>query len=481
MQKFKLLILSLLIGANLQAWDGPLDYLYYGMTGGLAKLPSQIAEDRRKHRGPAQRMQDESKQLLKEDTVHVDNNIQADTTTAVDVPIKTLFDTAKINNNKPQQLAISLPAKISEKPKPIVPTKKSAAETESTIQAIGYGNSENEALKSAYQNAVEQYVGVLVDSSTIIRNDQLIKNDILTFSNGYIESYKKLSSKEQMGLWEVKIDAVIKKQNVLEKIKALNIDPIDIKDSEQTYAKLVTQVNSKFDAEDMLVKAVRETVKKQSLERYTYLRVDSVDVDLDRATRKFVPIVINYSILFNWEEYHKITDRFEKLFGRIGGNLISTKEFISADSVTQGLERDGVSIIILFKKNNKIYANTWLFPKSFGVIYPFQSSYHGWTFYKKDQEDVKVYQPHYYKDMLMDSTPYSFSLHMINADKKAIWSDTIKAWQIKDLFAKSNGILFIAPLSFDSSNSVIYKGVKKIEMDIDKLKDLKQVKISWDK
>jgi hypothetical protein len=97
----------------------------------------------------------------------------------------------------------------------------------------------------------------------------LIKNDILTFSNGYIERYKKLSSKEQMGLWEVKIDVVIKKQNVLEKIKALNIDPIDIKDSEQTYAKVVTQVNSKFDAEDMLVNVVRETVNKKSLERYT--------------------------------------------------------------------------------------------------------------------------------------------------------------------------------------------------------------------
>ena len=57
------------------------------------------------------------------------------------------------------------------------------------ITVTGYGNSKDEALKSAFQNAVEQEVGVLVDSKTVIRNNKLIKNKILTYSNGFNEIY----------------------------------------------------------------------------------------------------------------------------------------------------------------------------------------------------------------------------------------------------------------------------------------------------
>ena len=139
-----------------------------------------------------------------------------------------------------------------------------------SMEATGYGNSENEALKSAYQNAVEQYVGVLVDTKTVIQNSQLIQNDILTFSNGYIDSYKKISSKEQLGLWEVKIEAFIKKQEILTKIKTLKIEPKQVNDSEQLYAKVTTQVKSKFDAEDMIVKLVQDTSQENVFYRYSH-------------------------------------------------------------------------------------------------------------------------------------------------------------------------------------------------------------------
>ena len=376
---------------------------------------------------------------------------------------------------------------------------------ENTIQAIGYGNSEDEALKGAYQNAVEQYVGILVDSTTIIRNDRLIKNDILTFSNGYIDSYKKLSSKEQMGLWDVKIDAVIKKQNVLEKIKALNINPIDIKDSEQTYAKVLSQVKSKFDAEDMLVKLVKETASDESFQRYTNLRIDSVVLNVEESTRKYVPVTINYSIVLNWEEYRKITNKFEKLFENIGGRLVNTKEidkyFIDEpDYYIRHLSRkpNVVSLDIAVMKNNKLYANTWEFPKSFAVIYPFQPSEYRWMEYAIDEKKTQVYE-HKYKDSLykhMQKHPYSLSI--IDINKQVMWSNyqpnehprdygNRRHISMNDLF-KSGDVnskdtyLMIFPKCSDSSDvSAIYKGTEVVNIDIAKLKNLKQVKISWDK
>ena len=444
-----------------------------------------------------------------EDTIQVEDSIQAVNTPQEDISIKALFDTPKISKNALQKLASIAPVKIVAQAKPAVKVKKTA-EPESAIQAIGYGNSEDEALKSAYQNAVEQYVGVLVDSSTIIQNDQLIKNDILTFSNGYIKSYKKLSSKEQMGLWEVKIDAVIKKQNVLEKIKALNIDPIDIKDSEQTYAKLVTQVQSKFDAEDMLVKLVKETTTKESFERYINLSVDSIDLDLDRATRKSVPATINYSVALNWKEYRKITDRFEKLFEYIGGKLVSSNE-ISEKQIPgyrngneyffkQNKDND-LTIRVLIMRNNKLYFNLWQFPKSFSVIYPFQEEVfdmNSWHSYKNEEETIEVFKDY----------SHPFILFMLDGSEQTIWSRktsddrymnhayNISPIQMEDIFGtiREKGPydpLMIFPFGFIYDGSY-YSGdnlkllgrlpkILKIDIDIDKLKDLKQVKISWDK
>ena len=56
MQKFKILILSLLIGANLQAWDGPIDYLYYVLSGGMAELPSQRAKIQAEYKTPKEKL-----------------------------------------------------------------------------------------------------------------------------------------------------------------------------------------------------------------------------------------------------------------------------------------------------------------------------------------------------------------------------------------------------------------------------------------
>lgn len=378
----------------------------------------------------------------------------------------------------------------------------STTQSNNTIQAIGYGNSEDEALKGAYQNAVEQYVGVLVDSSTIIQNDQLIKNDILTFSNGYIESYKKLSSKEQMGLWEVKIDAVIKKQNVLEKMKALNIDPIDIKDSEQTYAKLVTQVQSKFDAEDMIVNLMQEMQRKGSSIRYANLRIDSINLDVDNATRKYVPVTIKYSMVLNWDEYNKATYRLEKLFKDIGGKLASTNE-IDSDKFKNkfdGCDETGPArIAIVVKKNNKLFLDIWEFHRSYNVIYPFQN------------KDDSYYSDYYYKDDVKTKVftkesrgGHTFSLIGSNNNvvKKINNYFSSGSYENPSLYYKRlgncNNYLALGDIQgtrgwcdsiirdefytwyVANQDPTVYKDQISFNMDINLLKDLKQVKISWD-
>ena len=57
------------------------------------------------------------------------------------------------------------------------------------VTTTGQGGSERDALHDAMRNAIEQQVGVLVDSKTYVQNYKVIHDQIFTHSEGYIKSY----------------------------------------------------------------------------------------------------------------------------------------------------------------------------------------------------------------------------------------------------------------------------------------------------
>jgi len=65
------------------------------------------------------------------------------------------------------------------------------AELVGTIAVIaeGTGASPDEAIKDAFRNAVRQVVGAVVDAETVIKNDDLISDKVLTYSDGFIKHY----------------------------------------------------------------------------------------------------------------------------------------------------------------------------------------------------------------------------------------------------------------------------------------------------
>ena len=106
---------------------------------------------------------------------------------------------------------------------------------EKEIIATGYGTTQQQALDNAFKTAIEQYIGVVVDSETMMKNGKLIKDKILTASNGFIKSYKELSVDNSDGLIEVKINALVKSQKVFNKIKSLNIATIKLDGFDDAY------------------------------------------------------------------------------------------------------------------------------------------------------------------------------------------------------------------------------------------------------
>ncbi len=78
------------------------------------------------------------------------------------------------------------------------------------VQVQGMGVDRDQALNNALQVAVEQVVGVTVKSNTDVADFQVIKDEIVTHSKGYVKSYKILKeSREADGSVTLLVDAQV--------------------------------------------------------------------------------------------------------------------------------------------------------------------------------------------------------------------------------------------------------------------------------
>ena len=109
----------------------------------------------------------------------------------------------------------------------------------------GVGTSADQALKDAFRNAVRQVVGAYVDAETLVKNDELVEDKILTYSNGFIKTFSEVegSKKVQGGIYRVKIKAVVETGSVIAKLKASNISIKEV-DGKGLFAEVVSKMDS---------------------------------------------------------------------------------------------------------------------------------------------------------------------------------------------------------------------------------------------
>lgn len=74
----------------------------------------------------------------------------------------------------------------------------------------GTGSTKDEATRNALRSAIEQAYGTFVSANTQVLNDELIKDQIVTISNGNIKSYRELSISQTLsGLYDVSVQATV--------------------------------------------------------------------------------------------------------------------------------------------------------------------------------------------------------------------------------------------------------------------------------
>lgn len=122
------------------------------------------------------------------------------------------------------------------------------------VEVEGVGESQQKAKEDAYRNAVEKAVGSFVSADLVAKNDQLIKDEVLNYSAGYIETSEVLSEgKRPDGLYSIKLRASVAKKKLTRQLEALNIATADV-DSESIFAEAVTTSNQRESAQKIWAK-----------------------------------------------------------------------------------------------------------------------------------------------------------------------------------------------------------------------------------
>jgi hypothetical protein len=135
------------------------------------------------------------------------------------------------------------------------PATASDAKDAQTVFAEGVGTTREEALKDAFRAAVRQVVGEVVDGETLVKNEELVKDQVLTYSDGFIPEHKVTSEKHENGLFRVGIRASVQRRSVIMKLKAANVTLKSL-DGQSLYGSIVTQVVAEKDATALVAKAL---------------------------------------------------------------------------------------------------------------------------------------------------------------------------------------------------------------------------------
>jgi len=91
--------------------------------------------------------------------------------------------------------------------------------------ASGKGMAAHEvALQKALRNAVEKAVGIFVSSESLVKNFQLIEDNIYSNVEGYVKEYEILEdSKGADGLTRIKVKALVKEANLESDLKGIKV------------------------------------------------------------------------------------------------------------------------------------------------------------------------------------------------------------------------------------------------------------------
>ena len=187
-------------------------------------------------------------------------------------------------------------------------TPFNSANMESVI-VEGVGKTEASAKKAAYKEAVAKVVGVLIDSSTLVKNDKIIEEELFEYSGGFVSKAELVSSKkDDEGLVRVKVRCVVEKAQIRKKLEDIKVLVVKV-DGASIAAKEMTKAEMQKNATTLINKALEE--RKKIYELKMPLKLENLEEQENGCV--YFPV----SIEFNKEKHQMWLDNWLPVFEKI--------------------------------------------------------------------------------------------------------------------------------------------------------------------
>ena len=200
------------------------------------------------------------------------------------------------------------------------------------VVASGVGMNETEATKDALGNAVRQAIGAIVGTDSLVQNEEVIRDQILTYSDGFVEKYEAVGKPTTAlnGLTSVTIRARIVRSKLIQKAKAANIYVVEV-DGKGMFAEAVTKIEQKKSALALITDEFKDMPQQL---------VTAEIVGKPRYDEKSQKAIVATKLAVDQAAYAAFIGRLTKILDGIGGpsfTISSTKTYTRPDP--SGVER----------------------------------------------------------------------------------------------------------------------------------------------
>jgi len=209
------------------------------------------------------------------------------------------------------------------------------------VVVSGIGIDMDKAKQNAIRNAVEQVIGSYISSDTIVQNSTLLKDEVLSYSGGYVKDMKILfQEKNDDSLYSVKIEANVISTKLKRKLESLNIVTKKM-EGESLFGEAVSKIENQTAGQKLLDKIISKYPQAAYMFEIGKPQILSTDPGTGRAK-----VIIPLSIQWDQAFLSELKDVLSKL---------ATVELKSADIVSFGngpnmKYRNGNKIVCFSKK-----------------------------------------------------------------------------------------------------------------------------------
>lgn len=213
------------------------------------------------------------------------------------------------------------------------------------------------ALNAALRDAVERAVGQFVDAETFVKNDQLIKDQVLTFSNAYVQKYDVVSESAEAGkgIATIAILAQVKKGRLTSKLTELMPSQTFSVSVGGAHAEVMTKVMSDKDAVKLLENVLEDANPLRQLVRVSLVG----DVEpVTKAEGNCLSLAYLFKLEIDRDRYqNKFLPKLQQILGQVSKTEVKKVNLSCAGTIGDGVSASRLDFDVNTYKRRKDIEN----------------------------------------------------------------------------------------------------------------------------